>query len=168
MKPSASSTVDLKVNFSRHTTATSPHSPQLTAAVVDTRRRRILRSLQLSSARQKHDVWTRPKRGHETKKHDLIGRQTWRVLPPNVWSLTAVKANCHAKGKLFICFWSARSAHISFFPTFTHISNLLQTSIVWRQNMSCLSPVTTCFFLTCTHLDATDSIDRFHCHATKN
>ena len=38
MKPSASSTVDLKVNFSRHTTATSPHSPQLTAAVVDTRR----------------------------------------------------------------------------------------------------------------------------------
>ena len=45
MKPSASSTVDLKVNFSRHTTATSPHSPQLTAAVVDTRRRRILRSL---------------------------------------------------------------------------------------------------------------------------
>ena len=45
MKPSASSTVDLKVNFSRYTTATSPHSPQLTAAVVDTRRRRILRSL---------------------------------------------------------------------------------------------------------------------------
>ena len=45
MKPSASSTVDLKVNFSRHTTATSSHSPQLTAAVVDTRRRRILRSL---------------------------------------------------------------------------------------------------------------------------
>ena len=45
MKPSASSTVDLKVNFSRHTTATSPHSPQLTAAVVDTRRLRILRSL---------------------------------------------------------------------------------------------------------------------------
>ena len=40
MKPSASSTVDLKVNFSRHTTATSPHSPQRTAAVVDTRRRR--------------------------------------------------------------------------------------------------------------------------------
>ena len=63
---------------------------------------------------------------------------------------------------------SARSAHISFFPTFTHISNLLQTSIVWWQNMSCLPPITTCFFLTCTHLDATDSIDRFHCHATKN
>ena len=47
MKPSASATVDLKVNFSRHATATSPHSPQLTAAVVDTRRRRILRSLVL-------------------------------------------------------------------------------------------------------------------------
>jgi len=50
------------------------------------------------------------KRGHETKKHVVIGFQTWRVLSPNIWSLTAVKANCHAKGKLFICFWSARSA----------------------------------------------------------
>ena len=47
MKASASSTVDLKVNFSRHTTETSAHSSQLTAAVVDTRRRRILRSLVL-------------------------------------------------------------------------------------------------------------------------
>ena len=47
IEPSASATVDLKVNFSRHTTATSPHSPPLTAAVVDTRRRRILRSLVL-------------------------------------------------------------------------------------------------------------------------
>ena len=47
MKPSASSTVDVKVNFSRHTTATSSHFPKLTAAVVDTRRRRILRSLYL-------------------------------------------------------------------------------------------------------------------------
>ena len=44
MKPSASSTVDMKVNFSRHTTATSSYSPKLTAAVVDTRRRRMLRS----------------------------------------------------------------------------------------------------------------------------
>ena len=35
---------------------------------------------------------------------------------------TAVKANCHAKGTLFICFWSASSAHISFFSTFRHIS----------------------------------------------
>ena len=44
MKPFASSTVDVKVNFSRHTTATSSYSPKVTAAVVDTRRRRILRS----------------------------------------------------------------------------------------------------------------------------
>ena len=29
--------------------------------------------------------------GHETKKHVLIGFQTWRVLSPNIWSLTAVK-----------------------------------------------------------------------------
>ena len=45
--------LDLKVNFSRHTTATSPYSPQVTAAVVDTRRRRILRSL---NSRER-DVW---------------------------------------------------------------------------------------------------------------
>ena len=62
------------------------------------------------------------KRGHETKKHVLLGCQTWRVLPPNIWSLTAIKANCLAKGELFICFWSASSAHISFFSTFRHIS----------------------------------------------
>ena len=61
---------------------------------------------------------------HETKKHVLIGCQTWHVLPPNIWSLTAVKANCRAKGKLFVCFWSARSAHNSFFSTFMHISLL--------------------------------------------
>ena len=43
------------------------------------------------------------KHGHETKKkHVLIGCQTWRVLPPNIWSLTAIKANCHAKGELFM------------------------------------------------------------------
>ena len=60
--------------------------------------------------------------GHDTKKHVLIGFQTWRFLPPNIWSLKAVKANCCAKAKLFICFWSARSAHISFFSTFRHIS----------------------------------------------
>ena len=37
-----------------------------------------------------------------------------------------------------------------------HNNRLLQSSNVWRQNMSCLPPITTCFFLTCTHLDATD------------
>ena len=31
------------------------------------------------------------KRGHETKKHALLRYQTWRVLSPNIWSLTAVK-----------------------------------------------------------------------------
>ena len=39
------------------------------------------------------------------------------------WSLTAVKANCRAKGKSFICFWSACSAHISFFSTFGYVSS---------------------------------------------
>ena len=48
--------------------------------------------------------------------------QTWCVLPPNIWSLTAVKANCRAKCKLFVCFWSAHFAHILFFLTFRHIS----------------------------------------------
>ena len=62
------------------------------------------------------------KLGHEIKNTCLIGCQTWHVLPPNIWSLTAVKANCRAKGKLFICFWSASSPQISFFSTFRHIS----------------------------------------------
>ena len=31
----------------------------------------------------------------------------WRVLAPNIWSLTAVKANCRAKGKLFMFLISA-------------------------------------------------------------
>ena len=61
------------------------------------------------------------KRGNETKKHVLIGGQTWHVSWANIWSLTAVKANCRAKGKLFTRFWSARSAPISFFSTFRHI-----------------------------------------------
>ena len=52
--------------------------------------------------------------GHETKKHVLIARQTWRVLSPNIWSLTAVKANCRAKGKLFIRFLSARPLIFNF------------------------------------------------------
>ena len=50
------------------------------------------------------------KRVHETIKHVLKRCQTWRVLPPNIWISTAVKANCRAKGKLFICFWPALSA----------------------------------------------------------
>ena len=37
-------------------------------------------------------------------------------------------------------------------------SRLHQTSNVWRQNMSCLHPIRTCFFLTYTLLDATDGI----------
>ena len=44
------------------------------------------------------------------------------VLPLNIWSLTAVKANCCTKCKLFVCFWSAHFAHILFFFTFRHIS----------------------------------------------
>ena len=32
-----------------------------------------------------------------------------------------------------------------------------QTSNVWRQNMACLHPIRTCFFVTSTRLDATDS-----------
>ena len=54
----------------------------------------------------------------------LIECQTWHLLPPNIWSLTAVKANWHANGKLYVCFWSARCAHLSFLSTFSHISRL--------------------------------------------
>ena len=46
--------------------------------------------------------------GHETKKRVLIARQICRDLSPNFWSLTAVKANCRAKGKLLMRFLSAR------------------------------------------------------------
>ena len=62
---------------------------------------------------------------------------------------------------------SARSAHISFFPTFTHISNLSNFDCLVAKHVMFASNYNM-FFLTCTHLDATDSIDRFHCHATKN
>ena len=54
----------------------------------------------------------------------LIECQTWHLLPPNIWSLTAVKANWHANGKLYVCFLSARCAHISFLSFFSHISRL--------------------------------------------
>ena len=56
------------------------------------------------------------------QKNIFFCRVPWRVLPPNIWSLTAIKANCPSKGKLFICFWSMCSAQISFFLTFRHIS----------------------------------------------
>ena len=58
------------------------------------------------------------------KKHVLMGCQAWHVLPPNIWSLTAVKANCRAKGKLFICFWLVHFPHTSFLSTvrFMYIS----------------------------------------------
>ena len=103
--------------------------------------------------------------------------------------LTAVKANCRAKGKLFICFWCvsvifhfsqlsgiflAQKQHTWLQKLFVTSKNsckedlverkknqvdnshLLHTSNVWRQNMLCLHPIRTCFFLTCTCLDATD------------
>ena len=45
-------------------------------------------------------LWVVSKRGHETKKNVLTeGCQTWCVFRPNIWSLTAVKANCRTKGK---------------------------------------------------------------------
>ena len=82
-----------------YTVTTSPD-----ALLLSYRRPLVANATELPSVASKH--------GHETKRHVLIGCQTWRVLPPNIWSLTAVKANCHAKG---LCFWSARSAHNSFF-----------------------------------------------------
>ena len=123
------------------------------------------------------------KSGHKTKTHVLIGCQTWQVLPPDIiWSLTAVKANCHAKGK-YCCLYAFDQGvplifHFSqlsgiFLTQKQHIclqksklkflqrifcwaktnqvdnSRLLQTSNVWQQNMSCLHPIRTHFFLTC-------------------
>ena len=45
---------------------------------------------------------------------------------------------------------------VSCLQKYVHNSCLLQTSNVWRQNMSCLHPIRTCFSLPCTRLDATD------------
>ena len=127
------------------------------------------------------------KSGHETKRHVLIGCQTCqtsRVLLPNSWSLTVVKANCRAKGKLFVCFWPALSAlfrssqlsgvflaqkqHTCLPKVFLTSKNSCKeyfverkqikstTAAVWRRKMSCLHPVRTRFFFRCTRLDATD------------
>ena len=68
-----------------------------------------------------------------------------------------LKFDCRTKRKLFICFLSARSVHISFFSTFRHISHsetahlrkqIKSTTVayskllnVWQQNKSCLHPV---------------------------
>ena len=41
-------------------------------------------------------------------------------------------------------------------------SRRLQTSNVWRQNISCLHLITTCYFLMCTRLDATDGNMWYH------
>ena len=82
------------------------------------------------------------KRRHVRKKHVLIGCQTWRVLPPNIWSLNAVKASCRAKGEgVLTCFWSASSAHLLIFSIFSNISqsetaHLLLRILLW----SCTTP----------------------------
>ena len=129
--------------------------------------------------------------GHEPKKHVLIGCETSRVLPPNIWSLTAVKANCHAKGKLFICFgrrvplifhFSQLSGIFLAQKQRTCLQKLFLTSknswkedfVEWKQIKSTTAAYSklhmfggkTChvctqlehlFFLTRTHLDATNS-----------
>ena len=48
----------------------------------------------------------------------VIGCQTWRVLPPDIWSLTAVEANCCTKDKLFIYVFDQRV------PLIFHFSQL--------------------------------------------
>ena len=139
-------------------------------------------TIRVDMAFSHHSFSVASKRGHEIKKCP--------ILPPNIWSLTAVTGNWRTKGKLCIFFRSAHSAHIPFFSTFRHIScsetahlppeiiinvykllqrifcwaktnqvdnsRLLQTSNVWRQNMSC-------FFLMCTRLDATDGNKNNYC-----
>ena len=59
------------MKFSRHTTATSCYSPQLTAAIVDTRRRRILRSLLMKLRRRHRKVpkWRRDKVWNSDGRH---------------------------------------------------------------------------------------------------
>ena len=43
-------------------------------------------------------------------------------------------------------------------------SRLLQTLDVWQQDMSCLHPIRTCFFVSCTCLGATDGKLPIHCY----
>ena len=42
------------------------------------------------------------KHGHETKKTCSNRVPDMTCFAPNIWSLTAIKANCHAKGELFM------------------------------------------------------------------
>ena len=67
------------------------------------------------------------------KKHVLIGCQTCRVLPLNIWSLTVVKANCHAKGELFIRFWSAKfRSYFTFLNYQSYFSAQKQHTCLWK------------------------------------
>ena len=71
------------------------------------------------------------KSGHKTKKHVLIGCQTWRVLPPDIRSLTAVKANCHTKGKY--CCLNAFDQGV---PLMFHFSQLSGIFLTQKQHTS--------------------------------
>lgn len=91
------------------------------------------------------------------------------------FATTHLKFDCRTKGyKLFICFFYQRILFIFHFPQPLGIF-LTQKQHTWENkssrqqwptpnfeclaaNKSCLHPVRTCFFLTCTHLDATDGI----------
>ena len=67
------------------------------------------------------------KRGHETKKVPDVTCFAAKHL-------TAVKENRRFKGKLFICFLSARSAHVSFLSmTFRHDLSLRNITLVSRK-----------------------------------
>ena len=106
-----------------------------------------------------------------------------------VWQL--LKQTVTPKVSCLLCFWPARSAHISLFLTLRHFISRSETAhlppeiilltsknsckeyfVEWKQiksttgaysklwmfgqNMSCLHAIIHFFFLTCTHLDATE------------
>ena len=67
--------------------------------------------------------WTR-----KAKRH-VLGCQKWLVLPPNIWSLTAVKPTCCAIGNLMFL--------ISALPLIFHFSHLLGIYLAQKQH-TCL------------------------------
>ena len=64
--------------------------------------------------------WTR-----KAKRH-VLGCQKWLVLPPNIWSLTAVKPTCCAIGNLMFL--------ISALPLIFHFSHLLGIFLAQKQH----------------------------------
>lgn len=95
-------------------------------------------------------MWTRD------KELVLIGCFTWHVLP-SIWSLTAVNATFHTKGKLFITFLTSLSAHISF----SQLSGIFLT----KKQLTCLQKL---FFMSHKSIRQQPPTPNFKCLVPKH